>query len=388
MKRVICVILCLSMISCLFACLPAETDVTHLSTVKSTVTTVESVGTSNSSTVLETSELSETNTSTTQNSTTTIKTTQTQKTTEPTVYQKTETTTKKERIPFDIDNLLDDGKIVRYKLRREDYYKFISNPSQAFLDKNGDEILVCSKSNTVFEVNYEYPQTKIKGEGFVRLGFDPPMPLYKSLIDFTDKSQELNNFLSEKGIKESACRTAIVYSSAYPITIWLQTDKTSYFLTIDHTVDDREYTYSFYTLKTFKEKYSPRTASLFLNGKVISKNVVLHYDYADVPFVAALKAIGAKVNWKSDTTADITINGKLYRLDTNKVSVLEKGREEIGGNSINIIMALSGGTRFAEKRNKELILDSVTASYGLYIMSGYRVEVDYQNKKVEIIKSK
>ncbi len=363
MKKLLCLLLCLSVILSFCACSENKEYKITTSTEKATETTIP--------------KSSKTEKESTKGEVTTEKA---KNTTVPTSKEKSKTTEKKETY-FAVDNPLNDGKIVRYMLEREDYYNFTSNPSQTFLDKKGDVIVMYSKSGKC-----EYPQTNKNGEwleGISRLGVNPPMMLFKTLIDFADGSEPLNDYLDKNGIKEKSLRTAIIYSSAYPITIWLQTDKNSYLLTIDDVDDYGEYTYSFYTLKDFKEKYSPRKATLLVNGKDISKSshVMLHYDYADLPLVATLKALGAEVTWKSETKATIKINEIKYTLDLSDCSLTYSKN----GQKIDCIFAFPGGTRFTEVRSQELIIDSRTFRHAL-IKMGYDIKIDYQNCKIEVIK--
>ena len=77
---------------------------------------------------------------------------------------------------------------------------------------------------------------------------------------------------------------------------------------------------------------------LIVNGRDISSEsyVFLKHDerYAELPLTAIVKALGASVEWKSETVAIILHNEKEYVLDTDQYSLVQKG-----GNALENFLA-------------------------------------------------
>lgn len=75
------------------------------------------------------------------------------------------------------------------------------------------------------------------------------------------------------------------------------------------------------------DKDMNKNCKLIVNGKDITSGnyVKLNYEYhyAELPLTLVMKALGAKVEWQSNTTAMITFGGKDYILDTTKDSLIE-----------------------------------------------------------------
>ena len=81
--------------------------------------------------------------------------------------------------------------------------------------------------------------------------------------------------------------------------------------------------------------------------------VMLQEDHAELPFVAILTALGADIQWQSETVAAVTYNGTEYTLDTAKCELLKKG------STVNQLSAAPGAATWGFRtEKKELILDN------------------------------
>ena len=77
-------------------------------------------------------------------------------------------------------------------------------------------------------------------------------------------------------------------------------------------------------------------AKLIVNGKDITKEVHIKailkddnpdHSYFEIPFLTIIKELGAEVEWKTQTKAEIYFGGNTYILKADKVSFKEKGIE-------------------------------------------------------------
>jgi hypothetical protein len=186
----------------------------------------------------------------------------------------------------------------------------------------------------------------------------------KPLTELADSSVRTKVYLSEHGVDmnvdERITQTAIVTAPGIPVVLWAKSDRASYYIVQD--TDNEEFVC--YTADSFQEKYFPRPATLFVNGKQVASGepVLLHHDHADIPFVGVLEALGAKVSWTGETTANIVLNGSSYVLDTTqKVTCIDAQ----GNDHLNTGMVTP---RLSRKARYELFLDTKSAKISLSLM--------------------
>ena len=123
---------------------------------------------------------------------------------------------------------------------------------------------------------------------------------------------------------------------------------------------------------------------LIVKGKdITSENYInLNYEkhYAEIPLTAVMKELGAKVEWQSNTTAEITFDGKNYTLDTTKGTLIEEG------SSFNVLTVAPGSTHgiFYQVIGDEFIIDSDSAKMLIINIMGAKINIDYNNKIVSI----
>ena len=70
--------------------------------------------------------------------------------------------------------------------------------------------------------------------------------------------------------------------------------------------------------------------TLFVNGRKVraATEVYIRYDggsYVEIPLITVMTALGAEVEWTSDTTASIEFKGERYILDTENDTLCEEG---------------------------------------------------------------
>ena len=126
------------------------------------------------------------------------------------------------------------------------------------------------------------------------------------------------------------------------------------------------------------------TYKLIVKGKeiTITNQSKLNYEhhYAELPLIAIMKELGAKVEWQGKTTAKITFDGKDYFLDTAKGSLVEKG------STFNMLVVAPGSKHgvFYRTVGNEFIIDSDSAKMLLVNKLGVKISVDYNDRIVNI----
>lgn len=128
---------------------------------------------------------------------------------------------------------------------------------------------------------------------------------------------------------------------------------------------------------------------LSVNGKDIApENYVKFYknkNYALLPFTAVLKEFGAVTKWENEVSAVISLNGKTYKLDTEKCILTADG------NSENLLDANSHGSKVPndipmyKTANGEFIVDNYTLQSALDSLGfDCTVTVDYDTETAVI----
>lgn len=70
--------------------------------------------------------------------------------------------------------------------------------------------------------------------------------------------------------------------------------------------------------------------TLYVDGRKVQTDTDVYIRYEDgsfveIPIVAVMEAMGGKVEWTSNTTANIALNGKRFVLDTENYTFCEEG---------------------------------------------------------------
>ena len=136
--------------------------------------------------------------------------------------------------------------------------------------------------------------------------------------------------------------------------------------------------------ETTTKKDDPITPNwtLTVNGNEISsKYVKCHYDekYVELPLIAIVKALGAKVVNQDDTMFEFELGEKTFLLNKQQSSLIEEG------NNLNLIAKLPGTTHASCRRieDDDFIVDNDTLSYFFYL-AGVIATVDYDSATIRI----
>lgn len=123
---------------------------------------------------------------------------------------------------------------------------------------------------------------------------------------------------------------------------------------------------------------------LFVRGVEIAAghHVALNFEqrYAELPLIAIVKALGAKVEWKNETTATITFDDEEYVLNTAENSLIKAGR------TANILIVAPGATHgsYFQVIEGEFVADSDSMLYLLTYLMGAKIRIDYDTLIVNI----
>lgn len=122
---------------------------------------------------------------------------------------------------------------------------------------------------------------------------------------------------------------------------------------------------------------------LTVNGKDISSDKFLSINhekqYAEIPLIATLRALGCQVEWVNEKRVKIIYNDTIYILNPNKQTLKKRG------DSFNIIAIAPGATHgiYCKTLDQEFIIDSDSVSYFLYLL-GAKIVIDYDCNTVII----
>lgn len=125
--------------------------------------------------------------------------------------------------------------------------------------------------------------------------------------------------------------------------------------------------------------------TLIVNGEKISSDKALTVDpekqYTEIPLLATLKALGCQVEWVHKSRVKITYDDTVYILNPSKKTLRKRG------DSFNIIAVMPGAAHgvYCEAAGEEVIIDSDSASYFLYVL-GFEISIDYTDATITVRK--
>lgn len=257
------------------------------------------------------------------------------------------------------------GEIRIYQISRDGFNLFLQNPSH-------NSLLDDSFSS------FSYPES---GEWYITYN-TARFPVQKQLIDFVGNSKEIQKYLNQNGVSGEIENMAVFDAPNVPITLWVKTTAENIYITINQEPEDTGYVYRLYSQKNFNEKYACKDCKLLVKGnKVTSENPPkLYYNYADLPLIAVMEALGAQVNRRSETSTEIVFNDKTYLLNT-----YERTFYEAGNKTDNLLNKVDGGSTFVYSVGNELMVDNTTLCSVLSDMGEkITVKFDTENKVVAI----
>lgn len=132
------------------------------------------------------------------------------------------------------------------------------------------------------------------------------------------------------------------------------------------------------TQTTTTEKYT-----LVVQGQDITQGNYVHFcenpKYVALPFTAVMKALGAKIQQKSENIIELNFNSETFVLDTKAVTLVK------AESSTNFIIPAPGSKVYYQIVENEFVIDDITFNT-IAMMIGVKLKVDinYQQHIVEI----
>lgn len=104
-----------------------------------------------------------------------------------------------------------------------------------------------------------------------------------------------------------------------------------------------------------------------------------NYRYQLLPLTAIMKALGAEIEWTSDTIAEISFDDKRYTLDTENPSLSN-------AEGWDVLCPLTGGRMYYKVLEGELLLDAHTLEHGTLMELGIDVDINinYEEHIIEL----
>ena len=240
------------------------------------------------------------------------------------------------------------------------------------------------EKNTVYDLtdNSSKRYSYISGEKYYITSRNTLFKVTRELTNFIGSNTALQIYLAEKKI-EGRIENVVVFDAPYvPLTVWIQTDTETVYVTINESYEDVGYVYRLYRQMDYYDKFKRRDAQLILDGIEITnaKSIKLYYGYADIPFTAICFGLGAKVSWESESQAIIRFTDKTYMLDVAHDRLHEEN------DKTNLLHSMTGGGPYYKyMQDGEFYMDSNTLECVLQQM-GKKVNIfcDAENNMVVI----
>ena len=280
-----------------------------------------------------------------------------------TVFTGSETTKKDISGNDDHSNVNSHNDFVIYKITEDTIDLFVEKGEFALIKDEAVSLYVYSDS-VPWYVSWNASRFIIKQE----------------LLGFIGDFSNLEKYLSRHGIVDNIETLAVFEAPNTPITIWVKTSNEKYFITINEKTNDKPYVYRFYTQKEYCEKYGSKRAGLIVKGKRVTSEyqASLYFKHAHIPFITVLQELGAKIDWKTETYAEIEYNLMDYFLDLTVPNFYMSGKE-----NENLLYKIDGSPVCLYAYDKELMVDDITLQYVLQCM-GEKVTVKLNENNLTV----
>ena len=302
------------------------------------------------------------------------------------------------------ENSVGSDEIKVYYFRHESFQRFIKEPSWEILKESGNKwgVTVYQKLDSggirCEEIDEVFPSVVESEEGKFKIGKDPYIHVYSSLIDFVNDKENLTTLFAENGVEAREFEeTAVFYTPNIPVTIWLRTNQENYFITINRNEefydgnDDNPYTYKLYSYFDYCDKYGVKDGKLLINGEDITQgNYVKIYTYgAYLPLRAVMEKLGVKVDWDTEkNVARLTINGEDFILNPAELSFVPAQDPDPSGKYIFDMRILPPGSGSSPYEcffiDDRIIMNDSAMRLILTYLMGIKLHVSYDDLTIKI----
>jgi len=151
--------------------------------------------------------------------------------------------------------------------------------------------------------------------------------LKPDLLEIATDHSAMEAFLKKRGITCDVTEIHLFEAAITPFTLFVKTgDGTLYFIGVEYSED--VHTYTLYTEEEYLAAYYPHPLTIMVDGKKLETDdpFVAYGEYAELPLVAIMEALGAQLEWKYDDYVGITWGGNQCWIDTDYSSLTYGGQ--------------------------------------------------------------
>jgi len=224
---------------------------------------------------------------------------------------------------------------------------------------------------------YSYPED---GENYITYNVTP-FNITSDFVNFITNKSILEEYLSIDNTNETINHVVVFEAPYAPVSIWIKTDRSTYFLTVND--DEFQFTYSAYSQSDYIKKYKSQFYTLKINNENSNNRLIkTYYKHTELPLLEILTFYDSTIEWKNKTQVNISINNQTFVLDV-KNNLLYKKHDKKN----NILTGCNGGGPYNMYfSDGEYYVDSDTLQY-IMLELGQRINIEYntEQKIVNII---
>lgn len=219
-----------------------------------------------------------------------------------------------------------------YDISRESFAKFIENPARESVERENGYTIFCKykKSDKAGYIKREVVNLQTNSvfnqeakSGVFRMG-DETYPAYTETLECFGTNESVALFLKKFGMECEVNDYFFIWVwDPIPMSVWCETDKGIYFITIVFNLDSREYDYYLYSADEYYEKYRTRSGKLLVNGVDVTEDNYVRFEGSVffAPFRTIMERLGYDVIWDEEYgVALFYVNNNQYALNPLKFS--------------------------------------------------------------------
>lgn len=275
-----------------------------------------------------------------------------------------------------------------YLIEVNTFREFLSNQSMDVLQNDNKGIYVFEKSNrknyvkrtTVSDMSYIVDEYE---SGIMRIG---NLPVYSEFIDFVGNLENIEQLLKENNVDCIVKDYVLIECTKtynIPVTIWIQTNRESYFVTIDEEVGycntlSTDFKYNLYTSNNYLEKFQLKDGTVIVNETDVSDKISVKFENKEfyLPFRSVVESLGGYVEWNSkEKIAFFSKGDKKYALRINQYPYLVEMKDLFNefpiapGGTVENCYINENGTLLMNRMITEKIVEYLSVT----------MEIDYAN---------
>ncbi len=283
-----------------------------------------------------------------------------------------------------------------YHISRESFANFIENPARESIERENGYTIFCKykKSDKAGYIQREVVNLKFNSvynqdivlnqeakSGIFRMGYET-YPAYTETLECFGTNESVALFLKKLGMECEVNDYFFIWVwNPIPMSVWCETDKGIYFITIVFNLDSQEYDYCLYSADEYYEKYRTKTGKLFVNGVDVTEDNYVRFEGSVffAPFRTIMEQLGYDVKWdEKDGVALFYVNNNQYALNPLKFSGILPSYA-IRGEHIRFV------PDYGFVKDGRIILCSYGSFGKLMSLLNVKYSVDYDKAEIQIV---